>query len=124
MLCERSVYECSKAASKLIPVEYSSISSSRDGVSSYVESSVETRMASSSHGMGQITETAASYESSAITGGPTVRQTKAVESKTSEASVEASVESKKAEVIYGNDDVSKPVFIKTIEGCNVERKYK
>ncbi|XP_020293629.1 obscurin isoform X3 [Pseudomyrmex gracilis] len=109
------------SASSQVVEEYSSISSSRDGVeSSYVESSVETRMASSSQGMGQITETTASYESSAITGGTTARQTKAVESKTSEASVEATVESRKAEATFANDDVRKPVFIKTIEGCNVE----
>lgn len=67
-------------------------------------SATETRMSSSSQGMGQISETTTSYEA-AITGSAT----------------DANVESKTAKVILSTD-AGKPAFIKTIEGCSVERK--
>lgn len=91
-----------------IPVEYSSISSSH-GVSSFMESAAsatETRMSSSSQGMGRISESTTSYET-AIAGG---------------RAADTSVESRTTKIILDND-AGKPVFIKTIEGCNVERKY-
>lgn len=63
-------------------------------------------MSSSSQGMGQISETTTSYET-AITGG---------------AATDSNVEKGTAKVTLGTD-AGKPVFIKTIEGCSVERKY-
>ncbi|KMQ84412.1 muscle m-line assembly protein unc-89, partial [Lasius niger] len=94
------------SASSKVVEEYSSISSSRNGVSAYAESAasaVETRMSSSSQGMGQISETTTSYET-AITGG---------------AATDSNVEKGTAKVTLGTD-AGKPVFIKTIEGCSVE----
>lgn len=90
-------------------VEYSSISSSRNGVSTYMESAasaVETRMSSATQGMGQISETATSYETT-IAG---------------DAATNSNVEKGTAQITLGTD-AGKPVFIKTIEGCSVERKY-
>jgi len=68
-------------------------------------SAIETRMSSSSQGMGRISETT-SYET-AIAGG---------------TATDSNVESRTAKITLGTD-TGKPVFIKTIEGCNVERKY-
>ncbi|KYN01946.1 Muscle M-line assembly protein unc-89 [Cyphomyrmex costatus] len=93
------------SASSKVVEEYSSISSSRNGASSYMESAasaMETRM-SSSQGVGQISETMTSYET-AIAGGRTT---------------DSNVESRTAKITL-DTDVNKPVFIKTIEGCNVE----
>ncbi|XP_011689399.1 PREDICTED: muscle M-line assembly protein unc-89 isoform X3 [Wasmannia auropunctata] len=94
------------SASSKVVEEYSSISSSRNGVSSYMESAasaIETRMSSSSQGMGRISETT-SYET-AIGG----------------AIADSNVESRTPAINTDlGTDVSKPVFIKTIEGCNVE----
>jgi len=56
--------------------------------------------------MGRISETTTSYET-AIAGG---------------TATDLNVESKTAKITLGTD-AGKPVFIKTIEGCNVERKY-
>jgi len=67
-------------------------------------SAIETRMSSSSQGMDRISETT-SYET-AIAGTAT----------------DSNVESRTAKITL-DTDASKPVFIKTIEGCNVERKY-
>lgn len=66
-------------------------------------SAIETRMSSASQGISRTSETA-SYET-AIAGG---------------AAIDSNVESRK---ITLDTDAGKPVFIKTIEGCNVERKY-
>lgn len=60
---------------------------------------------SSSEG-GQISETATSYET-AIIGG---------------ATTDSKIEKGTAKVTLGAE-AGKPVFIKTIEGCSVERKY-
>lgn len=67
-------------------------------------SAVETKM--SSQGVGQISETTTSYET-AITSG---------------TAADSNVEKGTAKVTLATD-VDKPVFIKTIEGCSVERKY-
>ncbi|KAL0112245.1 hypothetical protein PUN28_011952 [Cardiocondyla obscurior] len=94
------------SASAKVVEEYSSISSSRNGVSSFMESSasaVETRMSSSSLGMGRLSETTTSYET-AIAGG---------------AATDSKTENRTAKITLDND-AGKPVFIKTIEGCNVE----
>ncbi|XP_067207809.1 obscurin isoform X2 [Linepithema humile] len=94
------------SASSKVVEEYSSVSSNRNGVSSYMEagmSAVETRMSSSSQGMGQISETTTSYEA-AIAGG---------------SATDSNVESKTAKVTLSTD-AGKPVFIKTIEGRSVE----
>ncbi|XP_012537087.1 obscurin isoform X3 [Monomorium pharaonis] len=94
------------SASSKIVEEYSSISSNRNGVSSYMESAasaIETRMSSSSQGMGRMSETTTSYET-AIAGG---------------TAVDSSVESRTTQLPL-DTDAGKPVFIKTIEGCNVE----
>lgn len=84
------------------------MSSSRDGVSSYMESAtsaMQTRMSSTTGGMSQTSETtAASYEA-AITGGTS----------------DTGVETRTARVALENDP-GKPAFVKTIEGCSVERK--
>ncbi|XP_011062355.1 PREDICTED: muscle M-line assembly protein unc-89 isoform X5 [Acromyrmex echinatior] len=96
----------SASASSKVVEEYSSISSSRNGVSSYMESAasaIETRMSSSSQGMGRTSETMTSYET-AIAGG---------------RATDTNVESRTAKITL-DTDVGKPVFIKTIEGCNVE----
>ena len=69
-------------------------------------SAIETRVSSSSQGMGRTSETMASYET-AIAGG---------------RATDLNVESRTAKITL-DTDVGKPVFIKTIEGCNVERKY-
>jgi len=68
-------------------------------------SAIETRMSSSSQGIGR-TETMTSYET-AIAG---------------DRAMDSNVESRTAKITL-DTDVGKPVFIKTIEGCNVERKY-
>jgi len=68
-------------------------------------SAVETKMSSSSQGMDQISETMTSYQAAATAGSAT----------------DSNVESKTAKVTLGTD-AGKPVFIKTIEGCSVERK--
>ncbi|XP_014485518.1 PREDICTED: muscle M-line assembly protein unc-89-like isoform X3 [Dinoponera quadriceps] len=94
------------SASSKVVEEYSSVSSSRNGVSSYMESAtsaVETRTSSSSQNMGQISESAASYETRAITGG----------------TAESNVDSRTAKIAL-TSDAGKPVFINTIEGCSVE----
>ncbi|XP_026827528.1 obscurin isoform X4 [Ooceraea biroi] len=95
------------SASAKVVEEYSSVSSKRNGVSSYMESSasaIETRMSSSSQGrMGQMSETTTSYET-AITGG---------------TAAESNVETKPAKITLGTD-AGKPIFINTIEGCSVE----
>ncbi|XP_018359776.1 PREDICTED: muscle M-line assembly protein unc-89 isoform X3 [Trachymyrmex cornetzi] len=96
----------SASASSKVVEEYSSISSSRNGVSSYMESAasaIETRMSSSSQGIGRTSETTTSYET-AIAGG---------------RATDSNVESRTAKITL-DTDVGKPVFIKTIEGCNVE----
>lgn len=67
-------------------------------------SAMEARTSSSMQGMGQMSETTSSYQT-AITGGTAgsnaeTRTTKVLES-----------------------DAGKPVFIQTIEGCSVERKF-
>lgn len=69
-------------------------------------SAIETRMSSSSQGMGRTSEVMTSYET-AIAGG---------------RATDSNVESRTAKIIL-DTDVGKPVFIKMIEGCNVERKY-
>ncbi|XP_024880177.1 obscurin isoform X5 [Temnothorax curvispinosus] len=95
------------SASSKVVEEYSSVSSSRNGVSSFMESAasaVETRMSSSSQGMGRISESTTSYET-AIAGGGTATDTN-VESRTAKITLDT--------------DAGKPVFIKTIEGCSVE----
>ncbi|KAL6444321.1 hypothetical protein ACFW04_001898 [Cataglyphis niger] len=92
------------SASSKVVEEYSSISSSRNGVSTYMESAasaVETRMSSATQGMGQISET--SYETTII----------------DDAATNSNVEKRTAQITLGTD-AGKPVFIKTIEGCNVE----
>ncbi|XP_011878155.1 PREDICTED: muscle M-line assembly protein unc-89 isoform X5 [Vollenhovia emeryi] len=94
------------SASAKVVEEYSSISSSRHGVSSFTESAasaVETRMSSSSQGMGRMSETTTSYET-AIAGG---------------MATDSHVESRTARIAL-DTDVGKPAFIKTIEGCSVE----
>ncbi|XP_018318315.1 muscle M-line assembly protein unc-89 isoform X3 [Mycetomoellerius zeteki] len=94
------------SASSKVVEEYSSISSSRNGASSYMESAasaIETRMSSSSQGMGRTSEVMTSYET-AIAGG---------------RATDSNVESRTAKIIL-DTDVGKPVFIKMIEGCNVE----
>ncbi|XP_011159691.1 obscurin isoform X3 [Solenopsis invicta] len=96
------------ASSKVVEESYSSISSSRNGVSSYMESAaasaIETRMSSASQGMGRMsTETTTSYET-AIAGGMAMDSN--VENRTTKIAIDT--------------DVSKPVFIKTIEGSSVE----
>ncbi|XP_039304590.1 obscurin isoform X2 [Solenopsis invicta] len=98
------------ASSKVVEESYSSISSSRNGVSSYMESAaasaIETRMSSASQGMGRMsTETTTSYET-AIAGGMAMDSN--VENRTTKIAIDT--------------DVSKPVFIKTIEGSSVEPK--
>lgn len=67
-------------------------------------SAVETRMSSATQGMGQISET--SYETTI----------------TDNAATNSNVEKRTAQITLGTD-AGKPVFIKTIEGCSVERKY-
>lgn len=67
-------------------------------------SAIETRMSSSSLGMGRMSETT-SYET-AIAG----------------TAIDSNVENRTAKITF-DTDAGKPVFIKTIEGCNVERKY-
>ncbi|XP_070156189.1 obscurin isoform X2 [Polyergus mexicanus] len=94
------------SASSKVVEEYSSISSSRNGVSTYTEaaaSAVETRMSSAMQGMGQISETATSYETTIA----------------DDAATNSIVEKRTAQVTLGTD-AGKPVFIKTIEGCSVE----
>ncbi|XP_071572462.1 protein Obscurin isoform X5 [Temnothorax nylanderi] len=94
------------SASSKVVEEYSSVSSSRNGVSSFMESAasaVETRMSSSSQGMGRISESTTSYET-AIAGG---------------TAADTNVESRTAKITL-DTDAGKPVFIKTIEGCSVE----
>ncbi|XP_072755043.1 protein Obscurin isoform X6 [Anoplolepis gracilipes] len=95
------------SSSSKVVEEYSSISSSRNGVSTFMEStaSAETKTSSASHGMDQISETTTSYET-AITGG---------------AATNPNVEKGTAKVTLSSD-AGKPVFIKTIEGCSVEPK--
>ncbi|KAI4489747.1 hypothetical protein M0804_003929 [Polistes exclamans] len=91
------------ASSKLVE-EYSSVSSIRSGVTSYVESSSSTSAAvtaSSLHGTEKISETSSSYKT-ATSGG-----------------AETAVESK-AKISLGATETGKPIFLKTIEGCNVE----
>jgi len=72
-------------------------------------SAIETRMSSSSQGrIDQTSESMTSYQSaigSGIAGG-----------------TESNIQSETAKITLGTD-AGKPVFIKTIEGCNVERKY-
>lgn len=69
-------------------------------------SAVETRMSSATQGMGQISETATSYETTI----------------TDNAATNSNVEKRTAQITL-DTDAGKPVFIKTIEGCSVERKY-
>jgi len=65
-------------------------------------SAIETRMSSSSQGrIDQTSESMTSYQS---------------------AGTESNIQSDTAKITLGTD-AGKPVFIKTIEGCNVERKY-
>ncbi|XP_025153244.1 obscurin isoform X6 [Harpegnathos saltator] len=90
------------SASSKVVEEYSSVSSSRNGASSYMESTtsaMETKVSSSAQGQ---SETMTSYQT-AITGG----------------TAESNVENRTAKVALASD-AGKPVFIKTIEGCNVE----
>lgn len=68
-------------------------------------SAVETKISSTSQGVGQISETT-SYET-AITGG---------------TAIDSNAEKGTAKITLATD-AGKPVFIKTIEGCSVERKY-
>jgi len=63
-------------------------------------------MSSSSQGMGRISESTTSYETT-LAGG---------------RAANTNVESRTARIAL-DTDAGKPVFIKTIEGCNVERKY-
>lgn len=68
-------------------------------------SAVEMKTSSTSQGVGQLSETTTSYET-AITG----------------TAIDSNVEKGTAKVTLATD-AGKPVFIKTIEGCSVERKY-
>lgn len=63
-------------------------------------------MSSSSQGMGRISESTTSYETT-LAGG---------------RAADTNVESRTTRIAL-DTDAGKPVFIKTIEGCNVERKY-
>ncbi|XP_025269387.1 obscurin isoform X6 [Camponotus floridanus] len=92
------------STSSKVVEEYSSVSSSRNGVSTFMESATsETKVSSTSQGAGQTSETTTSYEA-AITGG---------------TATDSNVEKGTAKVTLATD-AGKPVFIKTIEGCNVE----
>ncbi|XP_015180266.1 PREDICTED: muscle M-line assembly protein unc-89 isoform X4 [Polistes dominula] len=93
------------SASSKVVEEYSSVSSTRSGVTSYVESSSSTSAgvtASSLHGTEKISETSSSYKTATSGGG-----------------AETAVESK-AKISLGATETGKPIFLKTIEGCNVE----
>lgn len=68
-------------------------------------SAIETRM-SSSQGIGRMSETTTSYETAIAAG----------------TAVDSNVESRTTRLAL-DTDAGKPVFIKTIEGCSVERKY-
>lgn len=71
-----------------------------------MESASETKVSSSSQGVGQISESTTSYEA-AITG---------------DTATDSNIEKGTAKVTLATD-AGRPVFIKTIEGCSVERKY-
>lgn len=89
------------------------------------ESAVETRTSSASLGMGRISETSSSYET-AIAGGTTrslYDRDLNVESRIAGGTTrDLNVESRTAQITL-DADADKPAFIKTIEGCNVERKF-
>lgn len=91
-------------------------------MSSFMESAgsaIETRMSSSSLGMGRISETTSSHET-AIAGG--ITRDLNIEHRIAGGTRDLNVESRTAKITLDADD-GKPVFIKTIEGCNIERKY-
>ncbi|XP_047356865.1 obscurin isoform X5 [Vespa velutina] len=92
------------SASTKVVEEYSSVSSSRTGATSYVESSSSTSAAmisSSVLGSEKINETSSSYKT-ATSGG-----------------LESAADSK-AKISLGTTETGKPIFLKTIAGCNVE----
>ncbi|XP_043277221.1 obscurin isoform X7 [Venturia canescens] len=93
------------SASTRVVEEYSSVSSSRNAVSSYVESSVSTaaeKTSSSSYASaGKVTETSSSYES-AVSG--------------SSMSADTKVE----KLALSATETGRPVFVKTIEGSTAE----
>ncbi|KAG7203298.1 hypothetical protein KM043_010391 [Ampulex compressa] len=95
------------SASSKVVEEYSSVSSSRDGVSTYVESAMSASTARTSAtvlGAEKISESSSSSYQTAISGG----------------SVGSSVDTKTARITLGATETGKPMFVKTIEGCNVE----
>ncbi|XP_046622197.1 obscurin isoform X6 [Neodiprion virginianus] len=93
----------SSASSRVIE-EYSSVSSSRNGISSYTESSLSasaSRKSSSAIGSEVTSESTNSY-TTAIGGSNSISEVKTTK------------------LALTKDDSGKPVFTKTIEGCNVE----
>ncbi|XP_024939523.1 obscurin isoform X4 [Cephus cinctus] len=93
------------SSSSRVVEEYSSVSSSRNGISSHVESSAASaaasRTSSSTCGTERISESQSSY-TTAIGGSDSITDTRT------------------AKLALTTNETGKPVFSKTIEGCNVE----
>lgn len=97
-----------------MPVEYSSLSSTRNGASSYVETSsssmahAERRASSSLYGTEKISDSSSTYESAVSTVG---------------GGKSTGVDTKLEKLTLTATETGKPKFVKTIEGINVEREY-